>query len=332
MFSKRHILIIFTLILVFLIIFPGMALAQDSTTGTQQNIKTFRVMVGEKGFNDSPEILRLEVEEGQEVEITFVYADNRYNPHRIRIAGYNIDTGVLDQDNPEVTVRFIANRTGEVIFNCVLLCGGHENLQGGIIAVRPAIKTGVMPTIALSLKAPDQAETGQTFTLTASTKDERGEPVAGSLIKFLVESNFFVNGLMQIGEAVTNERGVAKFDFVPNQPGALRIVAQYELESGANPIEQEKMVNITGSNISLYQTRAGINFPYGFYLWILFLVSIVVGIWGTFLYVLYQVMHISRGTGTKGVSLTLMLIVLAMGTMLVLVLITSPNTTLSLLP
>lgn len=151
-------------------------------------------------------------------------------------------------------------------------------------------------------------------------------------MKFFVESDFFVNSLMEIGETVTDEYGLAKIDYIPNQAGVLRVMARYEVGSGLNPVEIEREVNITGSSESFYQTRVGIQFPYRLLLWMILLVIVVVGVWGTFLYVLYQVLHISRGTGVKGVSLILMLVTAALVTMLVLVLITSPNTIFHFLP
>lgn len=100
-----------------------------------------RVEVSRRGFNNTPGEFRLEVEEGQEVEITFVYGDNDFsenNPHIIAIPAFGIATGIIDRENPEDTVRFTANKTGEVSFMCTeAACIGHTNLQGGIIVIQP---------------------------------------------------------------------------------------------------------------------------------------------------------------------------------------------------
>ncbi len=99
-----------------------------------------RIEVSRNGFDQTPGEFRLEVEQGQEVEITFVYGDKDFsqnNPHIIAIPDLGIETGVLDQENTEKTLRFTASNTGEVRFMCTdITCAGHPNLQGGIIVIQ----------------------------------------------------------------------------------------------------------------------------------------------------------------------------------------------------
>jgi len=83
--------------------------------------ESFRVKVSRSGFNNTQGEFRLEVEEGQEIEITFIYGDSDFyqnNPHVIVIPAFGITTGILDQENLEATVRFTASNTGEVRFMC----------------------------------------------------------------------------------------------------------------------------------------------------------------------------------------------------------------------
>ncbi len=79
------------------------------------------------------------MEEGQEVEITFVYGDKDFsqnNPHVIAIPALGITTSALDENNPEETVRFTAEESGEVAFMCTNVdCVGHTNLLQGHIMV-----------------------------------------------------------------------------------------------------------------------------------------------------------------------------------------------------
>ncbi len=101
----------------------------------------FRVEVSRNGFNNTAGEFRLEVEAGQEVEITFVYGDGDFpqnNLHIIAIPDYDIANIILDEKNPEVTVSFTA-KAGEVAFICTnVTCVGHTNLQGGIVVVEEA--------------------------------------------------------------------------------------------------------------------------------------------------------------------------------------------------
>jgi hypothetical protein len=180
------------------------------------------------------------------------------------------------------------------------------------------------PSYTLVIKAPEQIEAGQTLTLVAEVRENLyGDLVANARVIFFVESDFFITDLVEIGDAITDEHGLAKLDFIPNQPGVLRIVASYTAGSNFEPVEAEGMVNITGSSKSLYQTEIGIKYPNSFLIWLISIVAILFAIWSTFLFVLYQVRNISfRGTGAKGASFVLMVGVAVLFTVVVLVLVT----------
>ena len=333
MFYRRFALLLFILILVFFLVFPGVVLAegtstQDTNSNTQQNNNHFRIEVSENNFKNTSENtsgeLRIEVQQGQKVEITFVYADDTSiaNQHIIFIGGYKIQTKILSKDNPEITVKFTANKTGEFLITCINECAGHKNLQSGKLIVFPGTGLGIESKVTLTLDAPDQTKTGQPMTMAALIKNELGKPVAGFFIKFFVESNFFVNNLMDIGEVVTDEQGSAKIDYTPNQPGVLRVVARYEVGSGLEPVETERTINVIGNSNSFYQTRVGVQFPHSLLFWMVAIVIVLAGVWSTFLYVLYQVNHISRVEGTKGLPLIFMVVVAVLFIILVLVLTT----------
>jgi len=346
MSRRRFAFLLFILILVFSLVFPGVVLAEntsttDMTSSAQQGNNHFKIEVTKNGFKNTSETtsgeLRLEVKEGQEVEITFVYADDTSsdNPHIIYIGGYKIQTETLSKNNPEVTVKFTANKTGEFPISCIKECAGHQNLQSGKLVVFTATESGTesMPTVILALNAPDQTETGQSLTLVALVKDELDKPVAGAQVNFFVESDFFVKNLMKIGETVTNEQGLAKIDYIPNQAGVLRVVARYETDSNLGQVEIEREVNITGSNKSFYQTLVGIRFPNSFYIWMTMLAVVIIGVWGTFLYVLSQVLYISLGTGSKKLVIIIMVVVVVLCFILVQLLVTpEPQYHFGLLP
>ncbi len=109
------------------------------TGGEHEEEGSFRVEVSRNGFNDTAQEFHIEVEEDQEVEITFVYGDSDFsqnNPHRIIIPDYGIETAIIDENNPEVTVRFTATGHGEIAFMCSIPdCVGHSNLLGGRIVI-----------------------------------------------------------------------------------------------------------------------------------------------------------------------------------------------------
>jgi len=333
--GKRCAFLFFILILVFLMVSPGVVLAEDSSaqntaSSTKQDSVSFSVEVSKDGFNNSPEELRLEVVQGQEVKITFVYAEpdgSEDNPHIIYIGGYKVQTDTLNQENSEVTVKFTANKTGEFPITCIFECVGHHRLQNGKLVVLPEAEgspaeSEMTSAVTLTMDAPDQAETGQPLTLVAHVKDEHNENIEGAQVNFFIESDFFVKSLMEIGEMATDRQGLAKIDFTPNQAGILRVVARYEAGKNPGPVEIEREINIVGADKSFYKTLVGIQFPKGFLIWMAAIAVLIIGIWGTFLYVLTQVFYISLGTRSKRIVIILMAVVAAIAIILVWLLVT----------
>lgn len=99
---------------------------------------TFRVEVSRNGFNRTPGDFPLTVKQGQEVEITFVYGDTDIpnNPHTVTIPSLAISTDIIDENNPQETLRFPAPRPGEILFMCgVPECNGHADLVGEKVVV-----------------------------------------------------------------------------------------------------------------------------------------------------------------------------------------------------
>ena len=118
------------------------ACAQTEEVATEEEHQeegSFTVEVSRNGFNGMAQGFEIVVEEDQEVEITFVYTDDDFsqnNPHKIAIPEYDIETGILDENNTEVTVRFTATGHGEIAFMCsVPECIGHTNLLSGKIVI-----------------------------------------------------------------------------------------------------------------------------------------------------------------------------------------------------
>ncbi|MEW6232151.1 MAG: c-type cytochrome [Chloroflexota bacterium] len=331
--------------------------------GAPRGKEPIRVEVSRNGFNNTPGEFRLEAEEGQEVEITFVYGERdltQNNPHQILVTGYNIDTGILDQENREVTVRFTATGAGEVSFMCILPCLGHSNLLGGRIVIQPTAKPAAEAAgVTRRLDAPAQARSGRPLSLRALVEDGQGKPVGGTPVKFFIKVDFFVNGLMEIGEAMTNDHGVAVLEYTPRLTGDIRVVARHE-GGGRKATETATTINLAESSRPFYQPEVGIKLPApgpeifvglgstleatgsapmtslrlpgGLLSWLLLLVGGVVLVWVTYFRVMYQLLRISEGTETRLVPLVGMAVVVVLGTLLVLVVITGPSTHLHVHP
>ncbi len=182
------------------------------------------------------------------------------------------------------------------------------------------------PSSTLVIQAPEQTETGQTLTIIALVReDEYHEPIAYARVNFFIKSDFFVKDLVEIGEVVTDKHGLAVIEYIPNEAGALNIVASYKASSNVEPIIVERMVNVIGEEKSFYKSVIGIEFPGSFYLWMITIVVVMSAVWGTFIFVLYQVVGISRKTGARGASFVLISVVTLLFFLIVMVLITPEN-------
>ncbi len=126
-----------------------------------------------------------------------------------------------------------------------------------------------------------------------------GQPVAEVSVKLFVKRLF---GLLPVGEESTDETGVASFE-VPNDipgdaSGKLTIIAKIEDDENYENVETEAAVNwgvIKKDDTSIVANRSLAasreNAPIYF---IIVSNLIIIGIWGTILYVVLQVFKIKR--------------------------------------
>ncbi len=218
----------------------------------------------------------------------------------------------------------------------------------------------------LLLTAPARAQSDQPLTLTAVLKDSQGKPVSNATVKFFIEVDFFTSGLMEIGEAVSNEQGVADFEYTPRQSGKTEIVARYEGD-GLNTIETAAMLTLVGTNEAIYQSEAGVSLPApvarvfigpesaleldemgkapmtafqisgGVLLWVLLVTTALILVWVVYFRVLYLMFRIPivseiRDTDTRLVPMVGLAVVVVLGIMLALMFVTGPNSHLHLVP
>ena len=213
----------------------------------------------------------------------------------------------------------------------------------------------------LLLTVPEQAQSGQSLTLTAILQDNQEKPIRSAIVKFFVKVDFFTSGLIEIGEAVTNDQGMAVLEYTPRLSGDIQMIARYEAIETATTLTLAEP-----DELFYHHTEAGIQFPApgvemfigpgtplelgeggeapksvfrlptGILSWLSPLLLAVITIWVTYFYVMYQVFRIPiateiRDTNTRLVALVGMTGVVALGIMLVLILVTGPYSHLHLL-
>ena len=213
----------------------------------------------------------------------------------------------------------------------------------------------------LLLSVPQQAQTGQSLTLTAVLSNSDGKPISNAPVKFHIEVDFFVSGLMEIGEAITSDQGIAVFKYTPRQAGDTQVVARYKT------IEAAATLTVAETGQPLYQAEAGIRLPApgeevfigpksalevgekgkaptsafrlpgGILSWLLLLVGAVMLTWFTYGRAMYYVLRIPivseiRDTDTRLVPLVGLAIAAVLGIVLALMFLTGSYSHFHLLP
>ncbi len=216
----------------------------------------------------------------------------------------------------------------------------------------------------LLLTMPEQARTGQPLTMMATLRDDQDQPIENAPVKFFIKVDFFTSGLMEIGEAVTNGRGSAIFEYIPRQMGDIQVIARYERD-GVSPVETDATLTLAETDEPFYQPEVGLQFhapgegvfigtesplgeisdaptsafrlPGGIFSWLLLFAATIMLIWFTYFRVMYQVFCIPlrqeiTDTDTRLIPLIGFAIVLVLGTLLLLMIITGPYSHFHIIP
>ncbi|MBI2869413.1 MAG: c-type cytochrome [Chloroflexi bacterium] len=219
----------------------------------------------------------------------------------------------------------------------------------------PGSQTPAVPDSGASLRvaAPKEARPGQAVSLAAYLRDAEGKAITGATVRFFARTSFFTQGLMELGDAETDETGTALLKVVLREAGEVPVVARY----GA--VEAATALTYLDNERPFYETEVGIRMPglgadifvgpvvteglgemgsapgsilrlpAGTATWLLLLVLGVLFIWGTYFFVAYQVLHISvagetGGARTRSFPYALLAAVALAGLLLALKLLAGP--------
>lgn len=285
--------------MVALALVPGPLGAFAAHAGGHPVLK-LRVEVSREGLNGRPDLV-IEAEQGQRVEMTFVWADMAVpdNAHLIYIKGYELSTDLLSSEHRTHTLSFVADAPGTFEVVCVWPCEGHlEALQGGRLRVTPVGGgTGGQSLTATGLALRSLGpEAGGAVRLRATLADDAGNPIPNVPVRFFVEAELAgTRGLMEIGSAVTDSRGVASLVYAPTFPGEQRLTARFEGVGLYAESEGTARLDVPDAVPAYTSGPPGLApLPR---LAAAGLVALVLGVWATFAYVIYQVLRIRRAIG-----------------------------------
>lgn len=218
--------------------------------------------------------------------------------------------------------------------------------------------------VTFTLIAPAEAKAGELLKLTAVLEDNQTGPIENAKVKYYLKIEFFASGMMEIGEATTNEQGMAVLEYVPRVAGDVALVAQYE--SGESVLaEAGAAISLAESDTPFYVTEAGIHLPApgeevfigpesarrvgedgeapmtafrlpgGILSWLLLLVVVIMGIWSAYSLVMYQVLRIAMlgnpsDRESRLVPALAMIGAIGAGILLTLMILTGPDSHLHL--
>jgi len=271
----------------------------------RQSPKQIRIEIMDGGFNGVADEYNVEVEQGQLVEITFVWDHKAYvqDEHIFVIDGYKLETPKIDSGHKEATLKFVADKVGTFAIHCDLECDAHAALQRANLKVKPASGGGGTSAASARLATtltikPSMTlvATGDSVDLMTALRDKNGAPVAMADIQYFVDTQFAgINSRMNIGHAHTDANGVAFFDYQPALSDTKqKITAQFDTSGLYDESTQSVDIQLVGQPLPAYsQAAIGLESfrelaPYG-------LMALVLAIWATFAFVLFQAFSVARG-------------------------------------
>lgn len=144
--------------------------------------------------------------------------------------------------------------------------------------------------LQVKLMLPEGAVRGQRTTLKAWVA-AGGKPVAGEQVKFYEETDLYAGGLMFLGEATTNDEGLAEIDYWPMATGGeARLVAR--VAGGATMLAAEATATFPVIAAGpLVEPEARLEVPF-LGVWLVFV--LVGAVWITYLYSLYSALQIRK--------------------------------------
>lgn len=160
----------------------------------------------------------------------------------------------------------------------------------GIFVISAATAEGATGT-QITLSAPSRVSVGDLIEIRANLQDTTGTPISGATLQFLSPASFLAGstGLMEVGEATTDDEGVAILEYEPRRNGTISIMAVFDGESGYARSERSIIFVVEGDR-QLHESDAGITVPF---INKSLLAGIVGGIWAVLVFVGFLIARIA---------------------------------------
>jgi hypothetical protein len=254
-------------------------------------------------FADGPWTPLLEVPLGAEVELAFVWAHEAYpnEEHVFVLDGYGLETDQIDSENREAVLHFIADQPGLYRVKCDLHCDLHDYMQRAQVRIggsgEGTASTAVYTPTTLDLHTPVPVISGrEPVALSAVLTDDGGQPITRAPLRFYLETEFGgVHDLVHIGTVPTDDDGAAAYRFRPlTADPEQRVVARFEGMGVYDASEEELTLRMTGAPPPAYDPQTSRFSQVAGPLGTRSMGIVVLAVWATFAFVLFQIWHIAR--------------------------------------
>jgi hypothetical protein len=257
-------------------------------------------------FSDGAWRPALQVPQGAMVDLGFVWAHEAYpyEEHIMVIDAYGLESDLIDRENRETSLQFIASEAGSFTFKCDVYCDLHAFMQRATVRVGREGGGGAAPQYTPTLLDLDVASrfiSGlEPVELSVALTAEDGEPLERAEVRVYVDTEFGgVRDLVHTKTLRTDESGVARFDFAPfTEDPDQRVVVRFGGMGIYDEAEQELSLQLTGAPPPVYTPEesrlesvkqgARIGAGVGFVL-----------VWGALGFVFIQALRIGRARGEE---------------------------------
>jgi hypothetical protein len=146
--------------------------------------------------------------------------------------------------------------------------------------------------VTVEIAMPSQIPLGRSVDVQATLLSaDTGSPVPGTVVTFYTEASFGdVSGQVKLGQAITDENGVALLNHQPRSSGIHEIRIEYLPPGQSEPETASTAFSVAGSP-QLHRSTSGIQIP-GLNVW--FLIALVATVWGILFAVAMRVLAIAR--------------------------------------
>jgi len=163
---------------------------------------------------------------------------------------------------------------------------------GGVLALA---RTADASHVVVEVLGPGQVEVGVPAELQVALHDaETGLPVANAPVTVYTDATFGgVTGEVELGKAVTDERGVAALNYVPRTAGSHELRIEHLAAGGVEHEATSAAISVVGAP-QLYRSASGVQVP-GLNVWLI--IAVVATVWSLLFSVGLRVFTIARANG-----------------------------------